>query len=452
MGAATGSAHPLPPTGNAYAALAILAGAALLLWPAFLNGYPLVFSDTGAILEMSLEPTMGWDKPWVYAPFMHLFHWRWTLWMPVLAQGVILSHLLWLLQRARGRHVLLCAALALGSAAPWFTSTLMPDFFTPITPLCLVLLAWGGLTRAEAVYVAVLGAVAMASHLAHLPLAAACIATIALMQWRAALRAALPLAGALGLLLATNFVGYGRLAVSPHGSVFALARLIGDGPGRAYIDAACPTAGLQLCAWSGRLAHDSDEFLWHPYGPLWDRALWGDRFGPVALAPEASFLVPAIVGSYPAEVLQAAIGNTMRQLTLLQVGDTLVADHLDTAVLPKLRHYFPVAEAERFMVGRQAQGRMADAAGWLQPLHLLLLGAGALGCALLILRWRQEPALARFALVVLVALAANAFATGALSKPHHRYGARIAWLVLLPPLLYAARRDTSSGLLRTNAS
>ena len=452
MGAATGSATPLPPTGAAFAALAILAGAVLLLWPAFWNGYPLLFSDTGAILEMSLEPTMGWDKPWVYAPFLHLFHWRWTLWLPVLAQGVIVSHLLWLLQRARGRHLLLCAVLAVGSAAPWFTSLLMPDVFTSVAVLCVVLLAWGGLARGEAAYVAALGTVATAAHLAHLVVAAACIAVIVLLQWRAAWRAALPLAGALALLLTTNLVGYGRLAVSPHGSVFALARLIGDGPGRAYIDAACPAAGFQLCAWSGRLAHDSDEFLWYPYGPLWDRGLWGDRFGPVALAPEASRLVPAIIAAYPAEVLQAATLNTLRQLALVRVGDTLVADHLDDAVVPKLRLYFRPGEAERFAAGRQAQGQMAGAADLFRPLHLVLLVAGALGCATLILRWQREPVLARFALVVLVALGANAFATGALSKPHDRYQARIAWLLLLPPLLYAARRETSSGLMRTSAS
>ncbi len=51
----------------------------------------------------------------------------------------------------------------------------------------------------------------------------------------------------------------------------------------------------------------------------------------------------------------------------------------------------------------------------------------------------------------------NAFATGALSGPHDRYQARIAWLVLLPPLfyvtrLYAARAETSAGLMRTRAS
>ena len=120
--------------------------------------------------------------------------------------------------------------------------------------------------------------------------------------------------------------------------------------------------------------------------------------------------------------------------------------------MPKLRLYFAAGEAGRFAAGRQAQGLMTGAADLFRPLHLLLLAAGGLGCAALILRWRREPVLARFALVVLVALVANAFATGALSKPHDRYQARVAWLLLLPPLLYAARRETSSGLMRTNDS
>ena len=42
-------------------------------------------------------------------------------------------------------------------------------------------------------------------------------------------------------------------------------------------------------------------------------------------------------------------------------------------------------------------------------------------------------ALAGFAFVVLTGLAANALVTGGLSRPHHRYQARIAWLVVLPP-------------------
>ena len=71
--------------------------------------------------------------------------------------------------------------------------------------------------------------------------------------------------------------------------------------------------------------------------------------------------------------------------------------------------------------------------------------------------WRTDRALATLAALALVALLANAFATGALSGPHDRYQARIAWLVLLAPALfvvqrYAARAETSAGLMRTRLS
>ena len=435
---------------------AVLAGAAVLLWPALLNGYPLLFSDTGALIEMSLEPTMGWDKPWIYGPFLHLFHWRQTLWLSALGQAILVSASIWaaaatLSTASLGRHLLLCAALAIGSAAPWFTSLLMPDVFTPVVVLSLFALGYGRMGGWAASGLIGLGAVAIASHLAHLILAAACVGLIGVLRWRWPWRPAAALSGAVLLLVATNLVGYGRLAISPHGSVFALARLIGDGPGRWYIDGACPAAGYKLCAWRGRLATDSDQFLWDPYGPLWDDSLWGAEFGPVALAPEAARLVPAIIATYPAAVLRAVAANTLRQLTLVQVGDTLGPDYLDDAVLPKLELYFPANEVARFEDGRQARGRLRGAAGPFWPLHLAALIAGAAGTAWVLgTQWRDRTLWA-FAAVVTVGLLANAVSTGALSGPHDRYQARIAWLVLLPGLAYAARR-TSSGDMRTSAS
>jgi hypothetical protein len=41
----------------------ILLAATLLLWPAFWNGYPLVFSDTGTYLSQAINHYIGWDRP-----------------------------------------------------------------------------------------------------------------------------------------------------------------------------------------------------------------------------------------------------------------------------------------------------------------------------------------------------------------------------------------------------
>jgi len=134
---------------NFTALAAVLAGALLLIWPAFFNGYPLLFSDTGGFLHQTLGPLMLWDKPYFYGPFLHGFHWRISLWGPAIAQGLILSQLLWLTQRVlRGDaeplwHIGLCAFAALATAAPFSAALLMPDIFAPIVALGLFLLGFG---------------------------------------------------------------------------------------------------------------------------------------------------------------------------------------------------------------------------------------------------------------------------------------------------------------------
>ncbi|WP_149538908.1 hypothetical protein [Siccirubricoccus phaeus] len=417
-------------------ALALPAGAALLLWPAALNGYPLLFSDTGAFLAQTVQGWAVWDKPFIYGPALHLFHGRVTLWGPVAAQALALSWLLRLTARVLGRpgwHLPLCALLALGSAAPWFTATLMPDWLAPALVLAMFLLGFGGaaLRRAEHWGVAALAVLAVAAHLSHLPLAVALlVAVLGLRGWRAAGRCALPVALAVGLLLGSNLWAQGRLALSPYGTVFALARLVADGPAARTIMARCPGAGWHLCAWAGRLPADADDFLWSGDGPVWGKRTDGARpGGPISLAPEATAILRETLLREPGAVLLAALRNAARQLVLLRVGDTLGPENLALFVGRQLALGFPPAEQARFAAGRQARGELpAAAAPFLWP-HLPLLGVG-LGLTLWV-AWRGAGVGRGLAVLVLLGLLANAAATGALSGPHDRYQARMAWLLLV---------------------
>ena len=482
------------------------AGAVLLLWPALVNGYPVVFSDTAALEAMGLQPTIGWDKPWVYGPLSVLFHAGLSLWGVALAQALALSAMVWLAGRTVGLrggvwHGVVCCVLAAGSAVPWFASFIMPDVFAPLTVLSLFLLGWGGDVRRERgdgvpptmaeldpanhagpvgdvdwasgkallgterchmprrvdakvepwhddwgiAAVALLAAIAIASHLTHLVIAAACLGVVLLTRPRRFLLCAAPLAAALAWLVACNAVGNGAVAVSPYGSVFALARLQADGPAVDYLHTVCPQAKLRLCHWVDRLPMDSDAFLWDPDGPM-----WGGGFGPTLLAPEAAALVRATVAFEPLQVAVDAARNTLRQLGRNRVGDTLGPQYLDATVGLLLRTYFPAAEQARFARSRQVAGTLPAAAIPLAGLRAALLAAGAAGTLAATLAWRRWPALAGLAGLVLAGVLANAFATGALSGPHDRYGARIAWLVLLPPLyaliaLGLQRRDVALG-------
>jgi len=413
---------------------AIFVGALFLAWPIVLNGYPIVFSDTGALLDMGLLPSMGWDKPFLYGPVIAALSLHRSLILPTAAQILLLSYMLWATQSAFARpramrHLALCLVLAVATSAPWFASTLLPDAFTALVALG-ILTAAGHLPRRHVIPVAFLTAAAIASHLSHLVLAAALIAAVTLLHRRVAWRPLGSLAAALVFLLATNFVGNGRLAVSPYGSVFALARLIGDGPARDYLAKTCPDSTLVLCAWREQLTADSDQFLWDPASPFWSDPL------PLAdFAAQASRIVAGTIRTEPGAVLRHAYRNAAHELVRVDLGDTLVPDFLADTVRPRIARWFPEAELARFDISRQVAGKLAPLAAELLPLQRTVIILGLAGCAILLIATlrRPRPSLrADMAALVLIALAANAVATGALSAVHDRYEARLIWIVFLP--------------------
>jgi len=425
---------------------AILVGAALLIWPAFFNGYPLLFSDSGGFLHQTLGPLMLWDKPYIYGPFLHVFHWRISLWGPVIAQGLILSHLLWLTQRVvRGDaeplwQFVLCAFVALATAAPFSAALLMPDIFAPMVVLGLFLLGFAGaaLSRWEQVYLVFLVALGIAAHLAHLPLAL-CLCGVALLLrlWRFPGRIfamALPVAIAVAALLATNAIGHGRLALSPHGSVFMLARLQEDGPARAVLQARCPDAGWYLCAFTDRLPMPANDFLWAPDSPVNRDAAGAPRFlGGMMLAPEAGQIVAETLRTAPLGVLRAMAGNMLVQLASFGIGDTLDNAHFAVALRPRIEQGFPSRELAAFDQARQAQDLLQDAVTPLNAVYVLVL---LLALPLLLWgAWRGQGLALPLALFVLAAVLGNALICGGLSAPHPRYGARIMWLLPVAALL-----------------
>ncbi len=435
---------------------AILAGGVILIWPAFLNFYPLLFSDSGAFLAQTGVPLMIWDKPWIYGPFAWVFHQHASLWGTILAQGVIVSHLLWLLARVLGRatplgHIALCGGLAALTTLPWSAALVMPDILTPVAVLTAVLLGWGwaALGRAERAWLMALGSLATAAHLSNLPvmLALLVLAVLLRLGWRRCLAVGVPLLGAILLLLGTNLIGHGRLALSPYGSTFLLARLIADGPAARTIEAACPEAGWYLCAFAGGLPVDAEVFLWAPDSPV-NRTAEGTPIflGGMLLAPEASAIIAQTLRRDPLGVVRAGLGNFRRQLVTAGIGDTLDRRHLDVAVRPRIAAAFPARELAGFDAARQQGPGLAEAGrrlGWVHPLVLLL------ALPLLAIGWvRGDPLLRGVLLALVVAVLGNALAAGALSGVHDRYQARIAWLLPLGAWLAWQARSRAGSAMR----
>jgi hypothetical protein len=241
------------------------------------------------------------------------------------------------------------------------------------------------------------------------------------------------------LLLTTNLVGHGRLALSPYGATFLLARLVADGPAARTIAAACPESGWYLCAWAGRLPTHSDDMLWSPDSPVNRDVAGAPRFlGGVLLAPEARAILAETLRREPLAVLGHALAGGARQLVTAGAGDTLGNKDLDVTVRRMLALGFPEAEQRRFAQSRQAQGLLWDLAKPLAAIHAATLLVGGLGLVWVLLRPGLDRATRGLLLAVLVGVAANALATGALSGVNPRYQARIAWLLPLAAFLGAA--------------
>jgi hypothetical protein len=473
------------------AMLSILAGGVLLLWPALYNGWPFVFTDTGAFMFAALERWPQWDKPIAYALFLHALSWRITYWGAAFAQGLIVSHLVWLALRvfANARvpwHLGLMAGLAVLTSAPWFTGHLMPDFLAPVLVLAVLLLGLqdtarrlphpvppplsrerephgsihgpstlprqrgrdrvGALRHGERLWLAFLIALSAASHLSHLGVLLgllACLVPVrALCRLPAWPRAgAMPLAAgalaAIAFLVGSNALMWGRPAISPYGSVFPLARQLANGPAVDFLRANCP--GYLLCAHLDRIGTDSDRILWDADSPLW---AGGDER---VMAPEASRILAGTIRAFPREVALNALRDTLQQLVKVRIGDSLIPDDLDKTVLNNLQKHLP-HEVAPFTAAREINARLAI----VPAINVVILGTMVL-CVLglPLLLWRaRDPRLTAAVLLVALALLGNAAICGATSKPHHRYQARIAWLLPLMAGIALAARPGATALAR----
>ncbi|TWB24614.1 hypothetical protein FBZ89_101240 [Nitrospirillum amazonense] len=433
--------------------LAPLAALVLMLWPALLNGFPIVFFDTGGYIEAAAERELVEGRSLAYGLFLQAasLNWR-TLWGPVVAQSLLT---LWLLRllcaglapsdglpggNGNGLGALgLVALLALGTGMAWYTSQLMPDIAIPLVVATLWLLAfrWDRLSWGTRLGAAAVGLVSLLSHMSGMALGAGLVAVLALMKavgvlgrprsWRALrlLPAAALVAGSVVTLPLLNGAVTGETRLTPGGPLFLFGSLLQQGQVRRLLDERCtedPHA-YALCSYRHRLPTTADEFLWAEDSPLMALGGWE------GMEPEAARINMAVMRAYPLALALASLQAGMEQFFRVQTGDGLDEFHRSTR--EAVHQWLAPLEPTYLKADQQSEGPtpgMADLSNYLTvPLAYLALTALA---ALVPQAVRRRDGMALGALVFLwAALAGNALICGALSNPHDRYQNRLVWLV-----------------------
>ena len=437
-------------------AVYVAVGTIALLWPAFFNGYPLMFGDTGVYLSDGVTLHVGWARPFFYGLAMLPLHLKQSAWPVVVAQAAASAALLRMTLVLFGprtgeafRYAVL-AVLTVATSLPWFASQMMPDLFGPLILLALapVVLMPERFARWQTTLLLLVSAGFISFHQSYTPITAAVVLVALALRWRSARRlrladlacAAAAPALAVVATIAANAVFLGQPSFSPYGKIFPLARMILEGPGMTTLNVECPQPGWTLCTQLDHMPDNFEDFLFGPDGTL-NRA-----GGYAAVAAQAGAIMAATVKAQPEAVLRNAAQRSLDQFTAISTGDWLLKPK--PTLVDDWTRVFPPAEVARFSAARQQRSLplVGDA---LQALHrsvgyvcLALLPIGIL------VEGRRSP-LGALLIVSAVALLVNPVVTGGLSGVYDRYQSRFVWLAVFGSLMWLAsawqRRRASGG-------
>lgn len=454
--------------------------AILLLWPAWLNGQPILFPDSigyeraGAVslhaagivadkraaaadaapaaaaapgAEHGRNGITTARSPFYGVPIAMLIALGGT-WLAVAAQALIVAVALLLalhrlgVQRAAALATL--AALAAVSGLAVFSVALMPDVFLGLMILGFALvLATPGLPRRELWLWLVLITGAMLFHRAFLAVGMLMTVAALLLESRFGFRrvSLIVLAGCCLIGAAGHFVV--EVAVKLYsgkesvGVPFLLARY-GESPVLIdYLAENCDPPRFALCRYRARLPLAPDEFLWGAHN-IYSSAPELDRR---AIAAEQNEVLHGAFAARPVAATLEAMRGSAQQFFTVGMDDFAIGIPASTAIdalmTPSMRDY----PASRIAMHSFPFGPMARLA-----LAAYLAGFAGLIVAL----WRSVPArpskaapdVVAVAALVITGVALNAIVSGTLSGVFDRYQGRIAWLIpFVAVVALAARRQ-----------
>ena len=435
-----------------------LAATLVLLAPAIWNRFPLLQYDTGGYLARWYEGYLVPSRSTVYGLFLMLLSWA-NFWPVVIVQSLLTVWVLALTLRALGfggRPWLLLgvtASLCAFTTLPWLTSILLTDIFAALPVLAIYLLVFGddALRRAERLALVALIAFAVATHSATFAVLLALVLAAALahglfrlgthrrskngvasLAYGGIVRGGVALALGGFLLLSANYVTSGRFVWTPGGVALSFGRMLQDGIVARYLDEHCPDKRLRLCAHRHELPDDADVFFWSGDGSVFNRL---GRFA--GLGDEMALIAGESLRAYPAWQLQAAAVATLRQLVHVASGEGVVSTAWHTVGM--VEKFTPHAAPGMF-ASRLQRGELDFTA--INTIHKpVALAAMLLLVPLMVWGARRQSmtGLGRLAGTAACALFANAVVCGVFANPHDRYGARLVWLAPLVVGLAAVR-------------
>ncbi len=434
-----------------YSLLTVCLATFFLSWAAILNGFPLVFSDSGTYLDTALSfSSLPLDRPIFYSFFLLPMHGTLSLWPIVFFQNLIFLYVLYLTLRTmigtvhRIYFLLVTLALAIFSSLPWHSGQIMADYFTAIVVLLCFLLGMchDKLSRTET-SLCCLGLTGMITlHLTHLPLVIGltlALVLVNLLPFNRHLLTMKMLAMLIGsiftavcLLASVHLLHRGELTLAPMSHAFLMGRFIADGPIKKYLNEHCDEKHYALCDYQDELPTTMDAYIWKSAGQ--PDSLLSRTGGTHKTRAESRELILASLRTYPLWHLQNALTAFQRQLVSFDTGNGLHSYLGDWSIYRTIQKHFPDM-APSYETSLQSTGKLPISI--IRPLHRGATYVGLVVACIwaIVAIYRRDGRWLGLFLLVLTSLVLNAAVCGVLSGVHDRFQSRLIWLVPFIALL-----------------
>lgn len=454
----------------AYVLFSILA----LLWPAFHNGFPLVYSDTGAYIASGFEATVPVDRPVMYSFFVRHISLATSLWFVVVAQaGILYTIMTMWMSRLFGRincfrnSFFIVSSLALLTSVAFYTSQIMPDIFAPIAILCFALLiTYHDLNKGEILFA---GIVLVFSSMAHSSVLLT--ATLALVLFvligisrkkinkKPIKRAAILILAAWLLIPTLNWTLNAGFKVSRAPNIFLIGRLSESGILKDYLREKCEADRIELCRFKEQLPEYSWQFLWNGNSPLYsDDCLDanGHRAGCWLKRNEEykPVVKDILTSSYLFDYIIFSIKESVRQLNDY-LNEDLASMMEDSPVLVNVAWRFKADHQSYISSIQSVSTYKSDLTNALQ---IVLVPASFLGLLVILLKkkWRSRlpQDFNQLLIAVILGVVLNAVVCATFSMVTGRFQGRVVWLipflfVVAIALLNSTRTKQEEQLLRS---
>jgi hypothetical protein len=306
----------------------IILGALFLMFDAFYNHYPLLYSDTSTYLASGFELETPFDRPITYGLFIRLTSFNgFSLWLTVFFQALLLSYLIFefirliLNNRSLNASLLIIVLLSFFTGVSWTVSQVIPDIFTPIALLSLILILFGKFSFTKNLPLFILFFFSAAMHMSHLLLFMLIILFIVVFR-----KKLLPLSiykyrnADLGLLfilsIATVLTMGSALSKSKH--VFFIGAMNEHGILKTILDDKCGIKDYKLCRYKDSLPLKAYQFIWEKEtSPLYKIGSWNDVKPEFTDMINTSLTEPKYIKMH----IAASLSATGDQLTRFRIND-----------------------------------------------------------------------------------------------------------------------------------